>query len=109
MVAVAMLLGWGGYAAGLWGWCLLRDYNVTFTQLVSPVKPYSGPWPPAKIPGSQTWPGKTTAAQAVSQLGAAPAAGPAATATVPVGNATGSFPTVQPGGQITPGTGTSLA
>ncbi len=70
MVAVGMLLIWGGYSVGLWGWCLLRDYDLTFGQLTSPVHPYSGAWPPAKIPGTQIWPGGAAAAKTVSQVGA---------------------------------------
>lgn len=63
MVAVGMLLIWGGWSVGLWGWCLLRDYDVTFGQLVSPAHPYSGAWPPAKIPATQIWPGGSTTTQ----------------------------------------------
>ena len=63
MVAVGMLLVWAGYGSGLFGWCLWSDYDLTFGQLLSPVHPYTGPWPPAKIPAGQTWPGgKATAA-----------------------------------------------
>jgi hypothetical protein len=57
MVAVGFLLLWGGYGTGLFGWCLLRDYDVTLGQLMSPFHPYAGPWPPATIPASQIWPG----------------------------------------------------
>lgn len=66
MVAVAMLLIWGGYGASLWGWCLFRDYDLTFGQLMSPLHPYgSGKgqgWPPAKLDPSVIWPGQTPAA-----------------------------------------------
>lgn len=62
MVAVGMILGWVGYALALEGWCLFRDYDVTLGQLMSPVHPYNGPWPPGKIPAGQTWPGGTTTA-----------------------------------------------
>jgi hypothetical protein len=64
MVAIAMLLLWGGYSTGLWGWCLIRDYNITFGQLTDPLHPYTGPWPPAKIPATQVWPGKSATATA---------------------------------------------
>jgi len=64
MVAVAFLLLWGGYGTGLFGWCLLRDYDVTLGQLMSPFHPYAGPWPPATIPASQIWPGAAPAAAA---------------------------------------------
>jgi hypothetical protein len=60
MVAIGMMLGWLGYSLGLEGWCLWRDYDVTLGQLMSPVHPYAGKWPPAAIPSGQTWPGGTT-------------------------------------------------
>jgi hypothetical protein len=66
MVAVGMLLVWVGYSLGLEGWCLFRDYDVTLGQLMSPTHPYAGPWPPAKIPDTQIWPGGTTAAGSTS-------------------------------------------
>lgn len=74
MVAVGMMLGWVGYALGLEGWCLWRDYDVTLGQLMSPLHPYSGPWPPAKIPGGQTWPGKATSSTATTTAAPAPSA-----------------------------------
>jgi hypothetical protein len=104
MVAVAFLLIWGGYSAGLWGWCLIRDYNLTLPQLVSPTRPYSGPWPPATIPASQTWP----SGQAASSFGGGDFGGGGTTAVVPNPNATGDFPVIEPGGQIKPGTGTGF-
>jgi hypothetical protein len=62
VVAVAFLLMWGGYGLADFGWCLFRDYDVTLGQLMSPLHPYDGPWPPATIPASQIWPGGTSAA-----------------------------------------------
>lgn len=64
MVAIGMGLIWGGYALSLFGWCLFRDYNLTFGQLVSPFHPYTGTWPPPKIPGTQIWPGTPAPAAA---------------------------------------------
>lgn len=65
MVALGFALIWGGYALGLWGWCLVRDYDVTFGQLVSPTHPYGSgqnePWPPATMPPTQLWPGAQAA------------------------------------------------
>lgn len=69
MVAVAFLLIWGGYSAGLFGWCLFKDYDITLGQLVSPLHPYAGPWPPARIGDDVIWPGGRTPA-----AGAAPKA-----------------------------------
>lgn len=79
MVAVGFLMVWGGYSVGLWGWCLFRDYDVTFGQLVSPVHPYSGAWPPAKIPAGQTWPSSRAAASSPATT-AAPSPSQAAVA-----------------------------
>lgn len=64
MVAVAMLMLWGGYSLGAFGWCLFRDYDVTLGQLMSPFHPYSGAWPPGKIPAGQIWPGGTSGSSA---------------------------------------------
>lgn len=78
MVAVGMLLIWGGYSVTLWGWCLLRNYNVTLGQLMSPVHPYAGKWPPAAIPPGQIWPGSAVASPTgggVSQQQAGPVPG----------------------------------
>jgi hypothetical protein len=64
MVAVAFLLIWVGYGLGDFGWALFKDYDVTLGQLMSPLHPYSGPWPPPPIPASQIWPGGAGAAGA---------------------------------------------
>lgn len=68
-----MILGWVGYSLGLEGWCLFRDYDVTLGQLMSPLHPYAGPWPPAKIPSGQTWPGKATATTTSTTAAPSPA------------------------------------
>ena len=61
MLPVGMLLTWAGWSVSFWGWCLLRGYNVTLGQLMTPLHPYSGPWPPKLIPDSQIFPGGTKA------------------------------------------------
>lgn len=73
-----MMLGWVGYALGLEGWCLWRDYDVTLGQLMSPAHPYAGPWPPAKIPSGQTWPGRATVTTSTTTAAPSPAAAGAA-------------------------------
>jgi hypothetical protein len=45
---VAVAFTWAGYAVGGWGWCLIRGYNITFTQWVNPVNFYE--WPDGKVP-----------------------------------------------------------
>lgn len=68
MLAVGMLLTWAGYSAGLWGWCLLRGYDVTMGQLMSPAHPYlSGKgqrWPPPMIADDVIFPGGRSQAAA---------------------------------------------
>lgn len=45
-----------GYWVGLWGYCLLRGYDVGFFELVSTSKPPTS-WPPAQLPADIIWPG----------------------------------------------------
>lgn len=69
MLAVGFAALWGGYAVASWGYLLIKGYNVSFRSWVSPLNPYSGAWPPAKIPPGFIWPhatgGTTTAAAAL--------------------------------------------
>lgn len=69
MLAVGFAALWGGYAVASWGYLLIKGYNVSFRSWVSPLHPYSGAWPPAKIPPGYIWPhatgGTTTAAAAL--------------------------------------------
>lgn len=66
MLAVGGLLVWAGYSVSLWGWCLLRGYNVTLGQLMTPIHPYlSGKgqsWPPPLMAPDVIFPGGRTAA-----------------------------------------------
>ena len=39
MIAIGFGLAWAGYAIGMWGYCLVRDYNVTFADL------FKATWP----------------------------------------------------------------
>lgn len=72
MLAIGMVIVWGGYSVSLWGWCLLRGYNVTLGQLMSPTHPYGSgkgqAWPPPLMgsdvifPGGRSGPGPGAAA-----------------------------------------------
>lgn len=61
MLAVGFLIMWGGYSVSLWGWCLIRGYNVTLGQLMSPTHPYGSgkgqSWPPPPIGSDVIFPG----------------------------------------------------
>lgn len=46
MIAVAMALGWASYTLILWGYCLVKGYNISVVQLVNPTHVYAGKWPP---------------------------------------------------------------
>jgi hypothetical protein len=57
MLAIGFGLGLVGYAGVMWGYCLLRDYNVSFTGL------FRAAWPGAVAgkgtPSSQVVPTRT--------------------------------------------------
>jgi hypothetical protein len=49
VIAIGMSMLFGAYAVGLWGYCLVRGYDVPFSAL------FAGRWPgqakaPAKAP-----------------------------------------------------------
>jgi hypothetical protein len=70
---------WAGYATGLYGYSLVRGYNLTLAQMVSPVKWYQGKWPPAEAGNTQILPSGTAAGIQTTALQVANA--PAGTAT----------------------------
>jgi hypothetical protein len=41
MVAIGLALAWGSYTVGIWGYCLVRGYDVGFTQLFGAAWPVS--------------------------------------------------------------------
>lgn len=45
MPAIGIALLWTAYYGGLWGYCLIRGYNLTPRQLLSTT------WPPAPVTG----------------------------------------------------------
>lgn len=64
-----MAILWGGYAIGSWGYVLVKGWNITLKEWVSPLHPYQ--WPagganPPKIPQGKVWP--TSAAGAVQAV-----------------------------------------
>lgn len=73
MLPAGMLLMWAGYSVSLWGWCLLRGYDVTLGQLMSPTHPYGSgkgqPWPPKLIGPDVIWPGGRSATTAGGAAG----------------------------------------
>lgn len=49
MIALAALVVWVGYGNASWGWCLVKGYDVPFTQWWNPLDPYT--WPADGNPG----------------------------------------------------------
>jgi hypothetical protein len=66
--AIGIGMGWLGYAGVLWGWCLLRGYDVPLGALLSPTHPYGSAkgqsWPPSLLPDTQVFPSSSKAALA---------------------------------------------
>jgi hypothetical protein len=59
MVAIGMLLAWGGYATASWGYLLVRGYDVKFTDWINPVTQFRGnPSKAGPIPPGQIFPGQ---------------------------------------------------
>lgn len=58
-MTVALLVIFGGYTVGSYGWVLLKGYDITFKEWVDPLHPYT--WPssgkPGAIPPGQVFPG----------------------------------------------------
>lgn len=42
MIPIGLGMVWAGYTLGIWGYCLVRGYDVTFMQLFKPVWPGTG-------------------------------------------------------------------
>lgn len=61
MIVLGIGLVWAGYTVGFYGYCLVKGYNVKFSQLVSPTGYYKGNWPPpVNIPGDTIFPNGQT-------------------------------------------------
>jgi len=64
MIALAFGLVWVGYSYGLYGYCLVRGYDVKLLELMNPVHVFA--WPSGgigatpKIPDTQVFPGGST-------------------------------------------------
>jgi len=56
MVWIGFGLVWLGYGAGMYGYSLVRGYNLSGRQVFSPVGFYAGKWPPAKAGNEQILP-----------------------------------------------------
>jgi hypothetical protein len=86
MVALGFGLFWLSYAMGTWGYSLVRGYNLSGKQIMSPVGFYTGKWPPQLagnttiIPNGQASSAQTTALVVTNPPGNSLAGGAPATA-----------------------------
>lgn len=68
MPAIGMGLIWAGYTGALWGYCLIRGYDVTLGQLANPVHILNWKTATANLtPNTQIVPGGQNTAAAASQ------------------------------------------
>lgn len=56
---LGILVVFAGYTVTSYGWVLLRGYNITFRQWVSPLNPYIWQGTPGTVPTGQIFPGQT--------------------------------------------------
>jgi hypothetical protein len=71
MLALVMAAAWADYLLGVYGWCLIKNYNVTIAQLANPLNPYSGAWPPGPIGPNRVFPGQGAAGSSSAPSAAA--------------------------------------
>lgn len=64
MILFAIALGWGGYATAFWGYSLIKGYNLSVGQIMSPTSYYKGTWPPAQVSDTVIIPTKNSPTQA---------------------------------------------
>jgi hypothetical protein len=43
VVAIGLAMVWAGYAAGIWGYCLVRGYDVSFANV------FASQWPGVQV------------------------------------------------------------
>lgn len=56
MKSVGILLAVAAYTLGSWGYLIVKGYNVTLAEWVSPLHPYAGKWPPLCVPPGYIFP-----------------------------------------------------
>ena len=59
MKAVTIALALAAYTVGTWGYVLIKGYNITLREWVTPLHPYAGTWPPKCVPPGFIFPTST--------------------------------------------------
>lgn len=73
MFPIAAVLVWAGYAVSSWGYVLVKGWDISLREWVSPLHPYRFSGTPAKLPDTVILPGQSSATSG----GAAEASGAA--------------------------------
>jgi hypothetical protein len=42
MIPIALAVVWAGYTVGVWGYCLIRGYDVSFVQVLKSTQTWQG-------------------------------------------------------------------
>jgi hypothetical protein len=58
VIIIGFGLAWAGYSLVFYGLSLVHGYDLSFTQVFSPVSYYKGTWPPALAPDTSIFPGQ---------------------------------------------------
>lgn len=69
MIAIGFGVAWVGYYLAMWGYCLVRDYNVPFTSLFATTWPGGGTGTPSAASGVPTPTGQPSTNQQLTELG----------------------------------------
>lgn len=73
MPAIGFGLAWAGYTLGMWGYCLVRGFDITLGELANPVHILN--WQKATqnmVPKGQILPGKAAPATTDTKPGSKP-------------------------------------
>jgi len=71
MLGISLFIAWAAYASGYYGYSLIKGYNLSFMEIVSPVNYYNGSWPPGTASNTVIFPAgnsSTNASQSVSTM-----------------------------------------
>jgi hypothetical protein len=78
VIPIGLGLAWGGYTIGVWGYCLIRGYDVTFLQLFKATWPGTAGTPAKAAPGpADILPASGSNSSGSAASGSAPTPAPA--------------------------------
>jgi hypothetical protein len=69
VIVIGILLAYGGYTLGFWGYSLVKGYDVSFKEIISPTAYYKGAWPPPTAPDTVIFPAGGSSGSGASSSG----------------------------------------